>query len=421
MPASLTIALDDMDASIPPPSYEQTCKYQAEESRVGDDDSTRLAQMTEQLAERERRLEQEKRRLMRDQRLVKEWQRQRAQARCHGRNARSSLEVSAIDRHLSPDTIYKQLKTYEMDLPKHVLCSSCACFHRRPGPGALFWVTDIARLFRPPGWYYDIGGQECSENNRSVKIGLTGKTGFSLDWWLVHLVMRSYRLSSRHGISIKSLSRRYKCCYWDCTVKARICGGHLLIRTRNYRAFNREFVKKGFDEFPSCIHAARSSRLRRVCEDVVSDFEGAKNQQNRQQNPVYRCYLCPSEYTVEIARTRNHREDLSAYSAAIKPEAAAIRRECIHRRQEIPKEYVKDGTKIPTEHVLILSHWIDLGTCESTNSKEWCSLMTARPSPPRSELGTSIKPYNIGRLPSISSRFENTFSARFDSTITAMW
>ena len=110
-------------------------------------------------------------------------------------------------------------------LPDHLLCFSCAKFHRRlqPGRESLKPTNVLNPIFACPHMH--------NPSKRVSRIRLT--TGRTIPFTFVQLVTRSARYTSRHGIPLVDLSRRYKDhepSLWSHNTRFELVEGHLLMR-----------------------------------------------------------------------------------------------------------------------------------------------------------------------------------------------
>jgi len=252
------------------------------------------------------------------------------------------------------------LRGLDYSLPLHLLCSDCVIFHRRlRGEGETLESYII--------WKF--GGKDCATNKSYV-----GQyTCVELPWWLVHLVMRSHRLTPDHGISPEALSIERIVGERGHTSKALITEGRLLFRARLVQSVLpglrtvRDLSKGLHHILPVCVHSNyKKEWLSEACVEAIRNIPHDKKKRalHKYRSPLYRCTKCPSECSFELKPAGQYSESATRF---------------FDKRQ----------------HALVVSLWIDVGEGRSAESGEWRALT-----------GRTKAPFDYGSLESIRTRFE---------------
>jgi len=291
------------------------------------------------------------------------------------------------------------LTRLESSLPNHVLCYSCAVFHRRPKHP---WMLQLKEKVPSKLHYRDcsgISGAHCTVNQ--AKGRLLRKD--DLNWWSIHLAMRAHRLSSGYGTSLHSLFKTRVGRYWSSFTEALIVDNRLLIKVQSFMKIKTLTCQGGATallrtKIPACRHLYGSERFALVCfkslRSHASDMMSTKSSSilsavrlysqrfvkchytEIYRSCLYRCPWCPSEYRIEMNPALTHPSRTA--ELAIKA-----------RDHEFGS-------------LLLISRWVDAGNGLSSFSPEWRNLtLEARPPQHRDE-GTLHPDY----LPTAECRFE---------------
>jgi len=124
-----------------------------------------------------------------------------------------------------PDNHIHKLKfLVHMDsgLPKHLLCFACARYHVRTHSGR--------ESLKPANVLNPI--YNCPNADRVIPPRMRLTSNRNLPFTFVQLALRAHRYSPTHGITVESLSRRYKDreSTWSHTTRYTIINNHLLVR-----------------------------------------------------------------------------------------------------------------------------------------------------------------------------------------------
>ena len=174
---------------------------------------------------------------------------------------------------------YDQLKPAEINYPGFVLCSDCVTFHGRS---------------RNPGALIDV---DCAAGKQRIAIG----GGQSLDWWSVHLVMRSHRLSPEHGVTWKEIygSRSWDTQDWELSLVSMTKSNRLLLRVTGQTWVELDKVVKIPPGAPCCKHGYYGAPLSHKMLKTILGFTAGGGKAHF-RSPLYRCAWCPTEIRISV-------------------------------------------------------------------------------------------------------------------------
>ncbi|RKF53773.1 putative f-box domain protein [Golovinomyces cichoracearum] len=229
-----------------------------------------------------------------------------------------------LKRRKNQEEKIRYLMTMDGKYPDHLLCFSCAVYHRRTKIGNE--SVKSAMVLNP---LYNCDGYR-KFGYIQPKTRLT--PGHFLPFTFVQLVTRAQKYSPRYGIPLVDLCRRYKehDRSWFHETRYHIYNGHLFLRvtSRTFAAAGlpasakRHVLYSREDYWPyfSCCTHWRDGELLDVCKCALSHIpdlpntnqKGNIHMRQRTQNssligtlcsfcrPMRRCPKCPTEYMVEL-------------------------------------------------------------------------------------------------------------------------
>ncbi|ESZ97868.1 hypothetical protein SBOR_1744 [Sclerotinia borealis F-4128] len=237
----------------------------------------------------------------------------------------------------------------DRDLPNHLLCFPCAIYHVRiiPGEERLKATHIINHLF------------ECPNALTQVAPRARLTVGHTLPFSFVQLILRSNRYSQNHGVSVDSISKRWKdpqlgaqgTGTWSHQSRYYINKGHLLLRVISQCfpepdlpiSAQRNLLYSREDYFPYfsvCAHW-RDGDLMDVCKcalghipkrreaissqlksgpNAILSLASHRNQMTSQCSvcqPMRRCPRCPTEYLVELKFAEDQMDQVNRFKQAM--------------------------------------------------------------------------------------------------------
>ncbi|KPI37333.1 uncharacterized protein AB675_10284 [Cyphellophora attinorum] len=282
----------------------------------------------------------------------------------------SRLGTEPFQKLADPDNLaqrYDFLQRLDKTLPGHLLCFDCHRYHKRIAPGEekLVPINVQSPVYDCP----EVG----NPNKINPRIRITFDRIMPLTF--VQMAMRAHRFGAPYGITMDTISRRYKDkvddSTWSHQTKFAVVKGHLLMRVMSScyappglpPAGERHLLysRQNFIPFFSvCPHwqdgvlmpnvkcalrhipkPLEGSGLNRVARETKLHFNPEKPIVSLCHNckPMRRCPECPSEYLIEIRMT----EDKA------------------------------DPTKL-FKQTLVVTRWSDLGDGSSPFTPEWEAL-----------------------------------------------
>lgn len=237
---------------------------------------------------------------------------------------------SRLDRQENYRYRIEFLLPMDRHLPYHLFCFPCACYHFRIQPGN-------ERLKKPdiPNPIFDCPNAR-NPLLKPPKARLTA--GRELPFTFLQLALRAHRYLPEYGISVDSMSRRWKedGHGWMHSSRYLIHNGHLLVRVTSsqYTRANLQLSEKRMllfsredytPYFSACAHW-RHGELLDLCKCALDhipaprDTSGPQGLANKVKDrldgraydpnslvslcgncqPMRRCPQCPSEYLIEI-------------------------------------------------------------------------------------------------------------------------
>ena len=235
------------------------------------------------------------------------------------------------------------LTRLDQDLPQHLLCFSCATYHRRIQVGKEnLQPTNIANpLYNCPNAF--------NPEKRPLRTRLT--FGRTLPLTFVQLALRRHRYTPAHGIAVESLSRRYKDREgsWSHQTRYAVVNNHLLLRVistcfvtgglppsglRHLLYSREDFVPY----FSVCVHwrdgelmpavkcalghipkAPQGGGVVRLAQDVQRRLHPPKAIVTLCDmcRPMRRCPDCPSEYLIEVTIAEDRTDPVNLFKQAL--------------------------------------------------------------------------------------------------------
>lgn len=121
----------------------------------------------------------------------------------------------------------------------------------------LVFSNDTPHRIAPTFSNFDLGGAKCRQNGARVRLAKQDE----LDWWRVHLAMRSHRFSGVHGPPVTDLNKitiRLRG-LWTSSTEAVVHDDHLLLKVEGFRLVgrNEDYTR----HMPCCKHLKTSSAM----------------------------------------------------------------------------------------------------------------------------------------------------------------
>jgi F-box domain len=249
-------------------------------------------------------------------------------------------------------------------LPAHLLCFACAKFHVRTqhGQESLKPANIRNPLFNCP-----------ESSNPTKRVPRTRLTfGRTLPFPFVQLALRAHHYSRDHGITIESLSRRYKDrdSAWSHQTKYTVVKGHLLMRV----------VSTCFA--PPGLPPAGERHLLYSREDFYPYFSVCAHWRDGELMPLVKCALRHIPKPIEGSGIKRVSDEVKYRLHRPNP-IIVLCSECrpMRRCPECPTEYLielkmaEDRTDPVNifKQALVLTRWSDLGDGSSPWSPEWAA------------------------------------------------
>ncbi|KAI6251207.1 hypothetical protein HI914_00225 [Erysiphe necator] len=255
------------------------------------------------------------------------------------------------------------LMTLDKELPKHLLCFSCAIYHCRLNIG-----KERLKSAWVPNPVYNCNGSK-KFGLQQPKIRLTH--GHFLPFAFVQLATRAEKYTIQHGIPLINLCRRYKDrnTDWSHQTRYHIYKGNLLLRvvSQSFAAHGLPvsaqrhllYSREDYTPYFSCCSHWRDGELLNVCKcalshviepPIVHQKQYKPMRQNSQSlnligalcsfcRPIRRCPDCPTEYMVELKLCEDKADPAVRFKQSI-----------------------------------VVTRWTDLGDGSSPFSEEWASI-----------------------------------------------
>jgi hypothetical protein len=259
------------------------------------------------------------------------------------------------------------LKRLDKTLPGYLLCFDCKRYHRRTSPGEekLMPVNVLNPVY------------DCPEVGNPNKINPRIRVTFDriMPFTFLQLAMRAERFGSPYGITLDSLSRRYKDkvddSTWSHQTKFCVVKGHMLMRVMSqcyappglppagerHLLYSRQNFIPFFSVCPHWQDGVLMPNVKCALRHIPKPLEGSGLNRVAQETklhfnphnpiislcqecrPMRRCPECPSEYLIEVRMTEDRTD---------------------------PKKLFKQ--------TLVVTRWSDLGDGSSPYTPEWRAL-----------------------------------------------
>lgn len=259
------------------------------------------------------------------------------------------------------------LMTLDKQLPGHLLCFSCAKYHKRiqRGEESLKRANVLNPIYNCP--------MVGKPGHVAPRARIT--PGWNLPFTFVQLVMRGARYGvSTHGIPVNELGRRWKDPYSEWTHQSRfyVYKGHLLMRVTSKSFAGAKLPPSGQRHllysredytpyFSACAHW-RDGELMDVCKCALSHIPENRQtaaQQLKQGPTIHRNLLRPNPIVSLCSRCRPMR-----------------------RCPECPSEYLvelklaedKEDPLVRFKQAIVVTRWCDFGDGKSPDGLEWVAI-----------------------------------------------
>ncbi|KAK2629163.1 hypothetical protein QTJ16_002266 [Diplocarpon rosae] len=259
------------------------------------------------------------------------------------------------------------LMTQDEKLPGHLLCFSCARYHKRVQMGL---ETLKRKNVLNPVYHCPMVGDPGHVQPRA-RIA----PGWDLPFPFVQLVMRGHKYGvSTHGIPLCDLERRWTDPNSGWTHQSRyyIHKGHLLMRV-----VSKTFAAPKLP--PSGVRHLLYSR-----EDYTPYFSVCAHWQDGELMPVCKCALShiPENYQTLKQQFKQGPGVHMKYRNPQVIVSLCSRCRPMRRCPECPSEYLvelklaedKEDPVIKFKQAIVVTRWCDFGDGTSTSSPEWCAI-----------------------------------------------
>lgn len=259
------------------------------------------------------------------------------------------------------------LMTQDEHLPGHLLCFSCARYHRRirPGQEALKRRTVLNPVYRCPM----VGKPGHSQPRARIT------PDWALPFTFVQLVTRGHRYGvPTHGIHVNELGRRWKdsSSGWSHESRFYMHKGQLLMRV-----ISQSFAAPKLP--PSAMRHLLYSR-----EDYTPYFSACAHWQDGELMPVCKCALSHiPEPRQSVAQQLKQGPSIQSRLRNPNPIVLLCSR-CrpMRRCPECPSEYLvelklaedKEDPVVRFKQAIVVTRWCDFGDGRTPFGPEWCAI-----------------------------------------------
>ena len=263
----------------------------------------------------------------------------------------------------------KFLPKLDQELPNHLLCFDCAVYHMRTQRG-----RETLRLANEKNPVY-VCPNMSNPNKINPRTRITA--GRILPFTFVQMVMRAQRFAPQYGVTIESLSRRYKDkegsgSDWSHQTRFVVVKDHLLMRVTS-----QVFAPPGLP--PSGERHLLYSR-----DDFVPYFSVCPHWRDGVLMPNVKCALSHIPKPLEGSGVNRVANEVKLHFNPTNP-IVTLCENCrpMRRCPECPTEYLIQVTMMEDKtdpdprklfkQALIMTRWSDLGDGTSPLSSEWAA------------------------------------------------
>ncbi|KAI9055035.1 hypothetical protein LZ554_000001 [Drepanopeziza brunnea f. sp. 'monogermtubi'] len=259
------------------------------------------------------------------------------------------------------------LVTLDKDLPGHLLCFSCARYHRRiqPGRETLKRKTVLNPVYQCP--------MVGKPGHVQPRARLTPQ--WNLPFTFVQLATRGQRYGiATYGIHVNELGRRWRDSSggWSHESRFYIHKGHLLMRITS-----RSFAAPKLP--PSGLRHLLYSR-----EDYTPYFSACAHWQDGELMPVCKCALSHVPEHRQTKREQLRQGPMIRTHLSNPNPIVLLCSKCrpMRRCPECPSEYLvelklaedKEDPVVTFKQVIVVTRWCDFGDGKTPFGPEWCAL-----------------------------------------------